>query len=202
MIEICPKCGNYGWDKNVENSRISCPKCGYQWEFRSMPLFILTGCSGVGKTTTAQEIMQRKVDFVVLDADIFFGYMKLETEEDYLKWIDVIENLSKDIMQCGRPVLWTLAGNLDKLHEGYCSRFFSKIYCLALVCEPDLIRDRMKNGRGITDEGWIEGSVSYNQYFREHDSLGDTKFETFDISGKTPGEVAEYVIQWVKERER
>lgn len=33
----------------------------------------------------------------------------------------------------------------------------------------------------------------------EHDSLGDTNFETFDITNKEPGEVAEYVVEWMKE---
>lgn len=28
MVDICPNCGNYGWDKAVAESKISCPKCG------------------------------------------------------------------------------------------------------------------------------------------------------------------------------
>ena len=71
MIGICIKCGSWDWDKEVDGNKVRCPKCGHTWEKRTMPLFILTGCSGVGKTTTAQCIQQKKVDFVVLDADIF-----------------------------------------------------------------------------------------------------------------------------------
>ena len=56
----------------------------------------------------------------------------------------------------------------------------------------------MEEGRGITDENWINGSRDYNRYFMEHDSLGETKFETFDITGKEPGEVADYVMEWMK----
>ena len=70
MIEICSKCGNYEWDKEIIGDKLRCPKCGAEWIFKSMPLFILTGCSGVGKTTTAIEMMRKKVDFIVLDADI------------------------------------------------------------------------------------------------------------------------------------
>ena len=64
MIEICSNCGNYEWDKEIIENKLRCPKCGAEWEFKSLPLLILTGCSGVGKTTTAIEIMRRKVDFV------------------------------------------------------------------------------------------------------------------------------------------
>ena len=62
-----------------------------------MPLFILTGCSGVGKTTTAQELIQRDTDFIVMDADFLFNIMPHETEEDYKNWVEQILSLSKNI---------------------------------------------------------------------------------------------------------
>lgn len=198
MIGICMKCGSWDWDKEVEGNTVRCPKCGHTWEKRTLPLFILTGCSGVGKTTTAQCIQQKKVDFVVLDADIFYGRMELNSEEGYWKRVELVEQLTMNIMQSGRPVLWTMAGNLDLLPKVYCRRFFLEVKCLALTCEEELLRKRMNEGRGITDEGWIQSSVDYNEYFRTHDHHGDTYFETFDISGKAPAEVADYVIEWVE----
>ena len=143
-------------------------------------------------------IQQKKVDFVVLDADIFYCRLNPQTEEDHKDWLELIEQISMNIMQSGRPVLWTMAGNLDKVHQVYCRRFFPDIKVLALTCSEELLRKRMKEGRGITDENWIQGSVEYNEYFRTHDRHGDTVFETFDISGKGVEEVAEYVIEWVK----
>lgn len=83
MIGICVKCGNHKWDKTVENGRVICPECKHSWSYISMPLFILSGCSGVGKTTTAIELMQMQNDIVVLDADIFCGVQDASTEEDY-----------------------------------------------------------------------------------------------------------------------
>ena len=198
MIEICSNCGNYEWDKEITGDKLRCPKCGAEWKFISMPLFILTGCSGVGKTTTAIEMMRKKTDFVVLDADIFTGYVDWDSEESCNDWVEMIENLSKDIMQSGKPVLWTMAGCLDRLPKAYNSRYFSEIKCLALVCEDGALKKRMQEGRGITDGNWIKGSRDYNRYFMEHDSIGDTTFETFDITGKEPGEVAGYVEAWVK----
>ena len=197
MIGTCAKCGNYEWDKEVDGNVIRCPKCGNTWEFVKLPLFVLTGCSGVGKTTTAMEIIRRKVDFVVLDADMFYNIMPHETEEDYYDQVEQIGSLSKNIMQSGKPVLWAMAGNLDKLLKTYNSRFFRNIRCLALVCDEELLRTRMREGRGIADENWIQSSVDYNEYFKSHHSLGDTEFETFDISGKSVSEVADFVVEWV-----
>lgn len=197
MIGICQQCGNYDWDKDVFEGKIYCPKCGNVWEFKFMPMFILTGCSGVGKTTTAREILQRNVNFVVLDADIFYGMMPLKNENDYQKEIENIENLSKNIMQSGQPVLWAMAGNLDKVNQTYNRRFFSHIFCLALVCDEKLLQKRMTDGRGITDNNWITSSIHYNHYLKTHDYVGDMKYEVFDISGKSVSEVADYVIKWV-----
>lgn len=63
--------------------------------------------------------MLNTTEFIVLDADIFFNLMPHETQEDYFEQIEQIESISKDIMQVGKPVLWTLADNLDKLNKVY-----------------------------------------------------------------------------------
>lgn len=71
MIAICPKCGSHSWNKEVEGDMIKCPDCGEKWSFMRKPLYILTGCSGVGKTTTGMALQKLTMDFVVLDADMF-----------------------------------------------------------------------------------------------------------------------------------
>lgn len=197
VIGICPQCGNYEWDKTVSGSTVKCPECSHTWEFRKLPMFVLTGCSGVGKTTTAQELLQRNINFVVLDADMYHGIMTIKTDEDYQKCIEQMESLSRNIMQSGQPVLWTMAGCLDKLNKTYNRRFFSDIYCLALVCDENELRRRMTEGRGITDENWINSSVDYNNYFKTHTKIDDMSFDTFDITGKNVSETADHVEKWV-----
>ena len=58
MLGICSACGNTEWDKEVTGNMIKCPKCGNEWKFDKLPIFFLTGCSGVGKTTTAIELQK------------------------------------------------------------------------------------------------------------------------------------------------
>lgn len=200
MITMCAKCGNYNWDKQVsdDKTKVQCPKCGFTWNLKSLPLFILTGCSGVGKTTTGLKLQQMMTDVVVLDAD-FFTFMPSVTQEDWNAQVEKLESISADIMQCGKPVLWTMAGNLDRLNANYMSQYFSHIYCLALTCEEEELRRRMHEGRGIEDEGWIQSSVDYNRYFMEHDKIGDLGFEKIGITGKNVDEVAVKVIDWIRE---
>ena len=197
MIGLCVNCGSHKWNKIVDGSQIICPDCGYRWSFHKNPLFILTGCSGVGKTTTAHELMRSTSDMVVLDADFFYNLMPHETQEDYLEQIEKMEELSKNLTQAGKPVVWAMAGNLDKLNRVYNRRFFSDIYCLALVCEEESLRQRMTEGRGIKDEGWIQSSVDYNEYFKTHSEIGDKSFETCNTEGKDVEQVVEAVREWV-----
>ncbi|MGM9647356.1 MAG: AAA family ATPase [Eubacteriales bacterium] len=198
MIGTCPHCGNYKKDKTVTDTEILCPRCGYRWHYRRLPLFILSGCSGVGKTTTGQALLQRQTDFIVLDGDIFYNIMPHESDADYLDQVEQMESLSRNLMQSGKPVLWTMAGCLDKLRQTYNCRFFSEIYCLALTCEESALRRRMTEGRGITDEDWLRSSAEYNRYFQTHDRLGDLPFETLDITQKSVMAVADDVEAWVK----
>lgn len=200
MIGICPKCGNYHWDKTVTETEIACPQCGHRWAYRRLPLFILSGCSGVGKTTTAQELLQRQTDFIVLDGDIFYNIMPHECDEDYQRQVEQILSLSRNLMQCGKPVLWTMAGSLDKIHHTYNCRFFSRIHCLALTCEESALRRRMTEGRGIADKGWLQSSADYNRYFQTHGQLGDLRFETLDITDKSVTAVASAVDAWVQSK--
>ena len=200
MIGQCINCGSYKWNKIVDKELITCPNCGYSWTFQKKPLFILTGCSGVGKTTTAHELMRNTSDMIVMDADFFYNLMPHETQEDYYQQIEKMEELSKNITQAGKPVIWTMAGNLDKLNGVYNRRFFSEIYCLALVCGEETLRQRMMVGRGITDEGWIQSSVDYNEYFKTHNQIGDMPFETCNVEGKELAQVVEEVKAWIERK--
>lgn len=95
-----------------------------------------------------------------------------------------------------------MAGGIDRLMNKYGGRFFSRVKVLALTADSNIIQERMTNGRGITDEEWIKSSIDYNDYFRTHDSLGDTSFACMDCGNQTPSKVAERVLEWlIKEKQ-
>lgn len=198
MVDICPKCGNYKWDKTVTGSTITCPKCGHEWSFLKLPLFIVTGASGVGKTTTVQALQSNSRDFVCLDSDMFYNLMPHETPEDYMAQTEQVMAFARNVMQCGKPTVWTRAGNIDMLDKAYGTRFFSHIYVLALVCGESALRRRMTEGRGISDQEWVQSSVDYNRYFMEHGNIGGVPYETLDVTGLTVDEAASAVERWLK----
>lgn len=198
MLEICSKCGNHEWDKEVDGNTIKCPKCGYKWKFEKLPIYFLTGCSGVGKTTTAIELQKLTDEYVILDVDWLRNVAWPQNDEEENNLIEQIFYLTKDISQSKKAVVWTMAGGLDRLSRAYGKRFFSEIKVLALTAESETIRKRMTEGRGIDDADWIQSSVDYNNYFRTHDILDDTKYDTLDCTNGTPAEIARKVLEWLR----
>ena len=74
MFNVCPGCGEYRADKVIDHagSYAVCPCCGYQHKFLQLPLFILTGASGVGKTTTCLALAAKTTEVVVMESDILW----------------------------------------------------------------------------------------------------------------------------------
>ena len=197
MIEVCLNCGNEKWDKYMEGQTMTCPVCGSKWNYIKLPLFFITGACGVGKTTAARILQRKTQDFIVMDADMFYNIMPHDTQEDALKQIEQILYFSVNIMQCKKPLVWTMAGNIDKLSVAKGNDYFSKIACLALVCSEKQLQSRMTEGRAIRDIGWIKSSLDYNRYFSEHDKIGNTSYELLDVDDKTPEETATQIEDWI-----
>ena len=198
MLGICSACGNTEWDKEVTGNIIRCPKCGNEWKFEKLPIFFLTGCSGVGKTTTAIELQKMTDEYVIIDVDWLRNIAWPQNDEEENDLIEQVYSVSKNISQSKKPVVWTMAGGIDRLNHTYGKRFFSEIKVLALTTEPEVLKKRMAEGRGIDDETWIQSSIDYNNYFRTHNYLGDTEFDTLDCTNATPKEVAMKVLEWLK----
>ncbi len=55
----------------------------------------------------------------------------------------------------------------------------------------------MREGRYIADANWINSSIEYNRWFIEKSSLDNKTIDTYDITGKSTAEVADYVTKWV-----
>ncbi|MBH1939738.1 hypothetical protein I5677_02370 [Mobilitalea sibirica] len=120
--------------------------------------------------------------------------------DDYGTRAEQVLHFSKNIMQGGKPLLWTMAGALEKLRDTYNKRFLSYIYFLALTCSEEELLFRMKHGRGIHDENWLQASVGHNNYLREHDSIDGVNYDKYDISGKNVHDVATYVDTWINSK--
>lgn len=82
MINVCAKCGIYHADKDVRPTEagwaeVVCPACGHAHRFRYLPLLIIAGASGTGKSTACRALTgpgaEAMTEAVLLDLDILCG---------------------------------------------------------------------------------------------------------------------------------
>ena len=61
MLNCCYACGEYRADKIIndagERPVAACPQCGHAHPFVMLPLLIVTGASGTGKSTILQRLI-------------------------------------------------------------------------------------------------------------------------------------------------
>ena len=102
--------------------------------------------------------------------------------------------------KCGNHE-WNKEVEREQIICPVCGERWNFMKKLALTCSEKELRRRMTEGRGITDEGWIQSSVDYNNYFKTHEWIGETRFETLDTENRSVEEVASDVLKWLENNE-
>jgi broad-specificity NMP kinase len=204
MFNVCPNCGEYRIDKIIvpEGPYAVCPVCEYQYRFIRLPLFVLTGASGVGKTATCLALAARMTDFVVMESDILWRAEFNQPETNYLNYRETWLRVCKNISQAGKPVILCGAGIPDQFEQCVERRYFSDIHYLALVCEDEVLASRLRNRpkwRGVSDE-YIETHVEFNRWLKANAQSTKPPMSVIDTSAITVTETAERVEQWAQRR--
>jgi len=175
MMNVCYQCGSYRSDKIIDprGPYAICPDCGYQHPFQYLPLLVVSGASGTGKSAVCNALTGRFHGSVLLDSDILWRPCFNTPETKYRDFFETWLRVCKNIAQSGRPVVLFGAGmgvpeNLENCVE---RRFFSEIRYLALVCSPEILADRLVQRpawRGTRDPSYIEEHQRFNQWFVDY----------------------------------
>ena len=108
-----------------------------------LPLFIVTGANGVGKSSIVADLAQQMGrEWHVFDLDLLAdGY---NYQVDWAQFKNNWLRLSAYLAQSGRPTI--LCGTITPENVAECEAhtLFSEIHYLALWCEPDVLRERLQ----------------------------------------------------------
>src|SRR4051812_35126649 len=112
MLDTCDACGQYRPDKTIDPSGpfAVCPECGHRNPFRQLPLFIVAGASGAGKTALCRRLTGRLETVVALDHDILWQAEFNQPANGYRHFYETWLRVAVNISQSGRPVLLFGAG--------------------------------------------------------------------------------------------
>lgn len=204
MFNVCHNCGLYRADKTIDPSGpyAICPECGHKHLFRQLPLLIVSGASGAGKTTACNALLGRLADVVLLDSDILWRPEFNHPENNYRDYFELWLRMAKNISQAGRPVVLFGAGvgvpeNIEPCIE---RRYFSNIQYLALVCDDEVLETRLKarpSWRGSGEQTYIDNHVQFNRWFKGQQP-GESPIHLLDTTHETFESTVEQVRVWIQ----
>lgn len=164
---------------------------------KKQPLFIITGASCVGKSTMSEVLFQNETDYIVMESDLIWNDIYSTPEDNYHAYRELWLRVCANISQIEKPIV--LCGcAIPKQFEGCKARsLFTDIYYIALVCEDEQLGRRMRIGRGVTDENWVESSIGFNRWLKENANQTRPNITLLDNPVLTPEESAEIADSWI-----
>jgi hypothetical protein len=205
MFNVCPKCGAYSEEKAIDPAGPTaiCPRCGHPHPFRQLPLFVITGASGSGKSALCLELSTTMQECVFIDQDILWRAEFARPADNYRTFRNLCLRVAKNIGQAGRPVV--LCGSaIPEQYEG-CSerRYFAEIHYLALVCGHEILADRLRRRpawRKSAEPGFIEEMGAFDRWLREQAGSTQPPMTVLDNSQLSVGQTAARAADWIRLR--
>lgn len=202
MFNVCPSCGEYHADKIIvpEGTYAVCPNCNYHHKFVRLPLFVLTGASGVGKTSTCLALAAKAKDFVVMESDILWRDEFNQPATDYRNYRETWLRVCKNISQAGKPVILCGAGIPAQFETCIERRYFSNIHYLALICEDEILVSRLRSRpawRGSFKDEYITEQVAFNRWLINNAQNTQPPLSLLNTSEITVNESVAGVEQWI-----
>ncbi|GGH81159.1 ABC-type dipeptide/oligopeptide/nickel transport system ATPase component [Pullulanibacillus pueri] len=203
MFNVCLNCGEYKVEKIIEvqdgQAFAECPECNYKHQFLQLPLFVITGASGSGKSTSAIYLSALTQDFVFMETDILWDNRFNTPENNYREYRELWLRMAKNISQSGKPVVLCGSAMPDQFENCTERRYFSDIFYLALVCEDKELTHRLNkrpSWRNSNDKKFIKDMISYNNWFIENGKKNDPIIELLDTTNISQKETAVKILNW------
>jgi broad-specificity NMP kinase len=205
MMNICASCGQYRVDKIIEpdGPYAVCPVCGHRQRFRQLPLMIVSGASGAGKSTVCRQLLGVLETVVQLDSDILWREEFIKPADNYRAFFETWLRMAKNISQSGRPVVLFGAGlgmpeNLEPCLE---RRYFSRVHYLVLVCSDACLTERLQSRpawRQSAQPAFIEAQLSFNNWFKSRSPEAMPKVGLLDTTETSDQDTTRQVRAWIE----
>ncbi len=205
MFNVCPQCGEYSDAKEIDPQGpfAVCPSCGHRHRFVQLPLFVLTGASGAGKTAVGLSLAQSFQCCVTMESDILWGAVAATAEDDYRGYRNTWLRVAKNIDQAGRPVVLVGTALPEQFENCPERRYFTTIHYLALVCDDETLARRLRGRpvwRRAGTTAFVEEMVAFNRYLKAHAATSTPPMSLLDTTDATVAESTAATIAWITER--
>jgi DNA-directed RNA polymerase subunit RPC12/RpoP len=203
MFNICPQCGQYHADKEIDprGPYAVCPECGAKQLFRRLPLLFVCGAGGVGKTAVLRRLIGQLEPVVLLEGDLLWRPEFNRPDDNYRAFFETWLRMAKNINQAGRPTVLFNAGAIPQNVEPCVERrYFSISSYLALVCDDELLAARLRarpSWRGSGGAQFLADQVQFNRWLKENHASTQPPIDLLDTGGADEAETAAAVAGWI-----
>lgn len=171
---------------------LRCPRCGDEQHVPDLPLFVVTGASGTGKSAVTSPLRRLLPDCEVFETDALLHVAALGLDAERGTWL----RLAHDIALNGRVTVLTgsfLPGQLEPLPG---RKLVGPIHFCTLDCPDDVIADRLRSRpswRGTANQTVLAEHQRFAAWLRAHIR------PCFDTSILSPAETASRIAAWVRQ---
>ena len=205
MLEICTACGMRQDEPEFDGSgQPVCAACGVRRAFRRLPLLLVGGPAGAGKSTVGAVLLGELTEAVVIEGDLLWRREFNTPEDGYNSYYRLWLRLAAHISQSGKPAALFGAGfavpeSVEPLPE---RQLFNAVHYLGLVCDDEVLTSRLRarpSWRNTSDE-LIHEHVKFNRWLKEHAATTEPPVTLLDTTSAAVPVTAALVASWVRER--
>ncbi len=203
MFNTCAQCGAYRVDKTIDPTGpiAICPVCGHAHPFRQLPLLLVGGASGAGKSAVLRALIGQIDEAVLLEGDILWRPSFNSPDDSYRDFFEMWLRMAKNIGQSGRPAVLFGAGFAvpDNVEPCVERRYVSAVNYLALVADGAVLTERLQARPAWRESGgdaFIESQLDFNRWLRAYDDT--PSISQLDTSDATVAETAVAVATWIR----
>jgi len=205
LFNVCTDCGLSHAEPEFDGAgRLVCSACGAPQAFRRLPLLMVGGPAGAGKSTVGAVLLGEVTEVIVIESDLLWRREFNTPEDGYNSYFRMWLRLAAHISQSGRPVALFGAGfavphNSESLPE---RRLFSAIHYLGLVCDDEVLAARLRarpSWRNTTGE-LIAEHIEFNHWLKEHAATTEPPVTLIDTTSAAIMETAALVASWLRGR--
>lgn len=165
---------------------------------QKLPLFIITGASGVGKTTVMQILRDLMPEFVVFSTDIDnFGTTaaKLEYQDRH----NLLLHFAYAVAQSGRGTI--ICGTFMPWDAQKCDTYnnFSKVCFINLHCDDATRNSRLRNrdDKAMWTDDMLKQHEQFAQWLLDNaETHYNPPMPTIDTTSTSPSQVAEQIKRY------
>ncbi len=191
---FCLACGPQAvLERDPAAPLLRCVSCGALTEVPVLPLFVLTGASGAGKTTVTVPLRRLLPQCEVFEGDPINQIAALGWDVFGDTWLRIAHEVALN----GRPTVLCTSMMPDRLENLPARKLLGPVHFANLDCPDDVLAARLRARpawRHSSTEEVIANHQRFAAWLREHVD------PSWDTSTLTPGEAAGHIAAWVRSR--